>query len=165
MFELSFGKIVLFLIVALIVLGPERLPKVARTLGQWMGRIQGFVSNVKNELNSEINATELGKIKDDIQSAASAMRLEMQNSISSMEDELSAMQKQVGHDKGRDAWMNLPPMRTVDDFAEERDWIQAQQRIGNHRLSLGQQARQSRRSYRPKPLSSPKLRIRRRLKK
>lgn len=162
MFELSFGKILLFAVIALIVLGPERLPKVARTLGQWIGRVQSFVSNVKNELNQEINNVELNKIKEDIESAANAMRAEMQSSLNLMENELSQMQQQVGVDVGRDAWKNLPPMRTVDDFAEEREWIQAQQRIGEHDLSLVQKSRQVKRQRRSKPFVNPKLRVRRR---
>ncbi len=162
MFELSFGKILLFGIVALIVLGPERLPKVARTVGQWVGRIQAFVSNVKTELNNELDSTQLTQIKQDIESAAQAMRTEMQSSLDTMETELGEIQKQVGVDPGREAWRNLPEMRTIDDFASERDWMQTQQRIGNHEASLQQKARQTRRHYRPKPLTQPKLRSRRR---
>ena len=58
MFGLGFGEILLIAVVALIVLGPERLPKVAHSAGVWVGRIQNFINNVKLELNKQAAVAE-----------------------------------------------------------------------------------------------------------
>ena len=52
-------------VVALLVIGPERLPKVDRTVGFWFGRMSRFISNVKTEIDREMKAEELKKILDD----------------------------------------------------------------------------------------------------
>ena len=62
MFDIGFSELVLIAIVALLVIGPERLPKVARTAGLWVGKMRGFVSNVKADIDNELAADELKKI-------------------------------------------------------------------------------------------------------
>ena len=57
MFEISFGEILLIGVVALVVLGPERLPTVARTLGALVGRAQRFVATVKADIQQQANLT------------------------------------------------------------------------------------------------------------
>ena len=57
--------------VALIVIGPERLPRVARTLGHLAGRLQRYVADVKADINREIELDELRKMRDSMQQAAS----------------------------------------------------------------------------------------------
>lgn len=53
MFEIGFSELVLVFVIALVVLGPERLPKAARTLGYWMGRARSTVNHLRNELERE----------------------------------------------------------------------------------------------------------------
>lgn len=63
MFEnLGFSELVVILIVALVVLGPERLPDVARKAGLWYGKIRRFVSSVQSDINKEIAESELKRI-------------------------------------------------------------------------------------------------------
>jgi sec-independent protein translocase protein TatB len=62
MFEVGFSELVLVAVVALIVIGPERLPKVARTAGLWMGRARRTLGAVKQEIDRELKAVELGEI-------------------------------------------------------------------------------------------------------
>lgn len=64
---------VVIAVVALIVLGPERLPKVARTMGTLFGRLQRYVSDVKADINREMELEELRKFKDQFQSAAESV--------------------------------------------------------------------------------------------
>lgn len=59
MFGFSFGEIFIIALVALLVLGPERLPKVARTAGLFFGRIQRYMNEIKNDLNSTVNTDEI----------------------------------------------------------------------------------------------------------
>jgi len=62
MFDIGFFELILIGIVALLVIGPERLPRVARQAGLWVGKLQGFVSSVKEDIDQEIKADELKKI-------------------------------------------------------------------------------------------------------
>ncbi len=64
MFDVGFWELGLIALVALIVIGPERLPKVARTVGLWLGRGRRFVANVKADIDKEIKAEELKEILD-----------------------------------------------------------------------------------------------------
>ena len=62
MFDVGFWELTIIAVVALIVIGPERLPKVARTAGHWIGRGRRFVASVKADIDREIKAEELKQI-------------------------------------------------------------------------------------------------------
>ena len=70
MIDFGFDKIALIGAVALIVIGPERLPKVARTIGHLLGKAQRYVSDVKAEVNRSIELEELNKMKSQFEDAA-----------------------------------------------------------------------------------------------
>jgi sec-independent protein translocase protein TatB len=72
MIDISFWEIAVIGVVALVVLGPERLPKVARTAGHLFGRLQRYVATVKADLNREMEMSELSKVKQEVQEAARA---------------------------------------------------------------------------------------------
>lgn len=74
MFGLSFSELMLIGVVALIVIGPERLPKVARTVGHLLGRAQRYVNDVKTDIRKEMDATEIGNLKDQMQEAANSVK-------------------------------------------------------------------------------------------
>jgi len=59
MFDIGFSELVLIGVIALIVIGPERLPEVARTVGKYVGRMRRFVSKVRDDIDSEIRQEEL----------------------------------------------------------------------------------------------------------
>lgn len=62
MFDVGFWELGLIALVALLVIGPERLPSVARTAGAWIGKGRRFVSQVKDDVNQELKADELKRI-------------------------------------------------------------------------------------------------------
>lgn len=64
MFDLSFWEITVILIVALLVVGPERLPGLARTAGLWMGKARRFVASVKADIDREFKTEELRRLVD-----------------------------------------------------------------------------------------------------
>ncbi|CEN55265.1 Sec-independent protein translocase protein TatB [Candidatus Methylopumilus turicensis] len=77
MFDVGFSELVLIAVVAMIVIGPERLPKVARTAGALLGRMQRYVANVKSEVEREMQFEDLKKLQQEIQ----AQSRELENSI------------------------------------------------------------------------------------
>ena len=70
MIDLGISKIALIGAVALIVIGPEKLPRVARTVGTLLGKAQRYVNDVKQEVNRSMDLDEFRKMKDSVQSAA-----------------------------------------------------------------------------------------------
>jgi sec-independent protein translocase protein TatB len=70
MFDIGFSEIVVIAVVALVVLGPEKLPKTARTLGHLFGRLQRYVNDVKSDIKRELELDELRKLQQNVQSAA-----------------------------------------------------------------------------------------------
>jgi len=77
MLDVSFSEILVIAVVALIVIGPEKLPKVARTLGLLAGRLQRYVGTVKAEIEREMRLDELRKMKQDAHQMGNAVQTEM----------------------------------------------------------------------------------------
>ena len=74
MFDVSFSELIVIAVVALLVIGPEKLPKVARTVGAFTGRIQRYMAQIKEEVNREMRFEELQKLQQEIkQSVESAV--------------------------------------------------------------------------------------------
>jgi len=80
MFDVGFSEVVIIAIIALVILGPERLPKVARTIGFWVGKARRMVADVKSDIDREMRESELAdlrklgdeisEVKNEVQSAA-----------------------------------------------------------------------------------------------
>ena len=81
MFDVSFGEILIIAVVALVVIGPEKLPKVARTLGLLAGRMQRYVSEVKGDIERELKADELRKIHGDVTREVNAFEAEVADEV------------------------------------------------------------------------------------
>jgi sec-independent protein translocase protein TatB len=81
MIDFGFDKIALIGAVALIVIGPEKLPRVARTLGHLMGKAQRYVADVKAEVNRSIELEELKKMKSQFENAARDVESSVNNEI------------------------------------------------------------------------------------
>jgi sec-independent protein translocase protein TatB len=70
MFDIGFSEFLVIGIVALVVIGPERLPKVARTAGHLLGRMQRYVNDVKSDINREMQLDELKKLQSQVVESA-----------------------------------------------------------------------------------------------
>lgn len=81
MFDIAFTELVVIAIVALLVIGPEKLPKVARTLGSLLGRMQRYVATVKQDVERELQLEELKKMQQDVQQNARNLQSEVTNTI------------------------------------------------------------------------------------
>jgi sec-independent protein translocase protein TatB len=90
MFDIGFSELMVIALVALIVIGPERLPRVARTLGHLAGRLQRYVADVKADINREVELDELRKMRDSVQQTASNMESSFNAELSKAESDLNA---------------------------------------------------------------------------
>jgi sec-independent protein translocase protein TatB len=81
MIDFGFDKLALIGAVALIVIGPEKLPKVARTVGHLFGKAQRYVADVKAEVNRSIELEELKKMKSDFEDAARNVEQTVRNEV------------------------------------------------------------------------------------
>jgi len=89
-FDISFTELMLVGLVALVIIGPERLPKVAKTVGHLLGRAQRYVNDVKGDIQREVELDELRKMKDDMESAARSMQSSMQQTESKLRKEFQS---------------------------------------------------------------------------
>lgn len=94
MFDFGFSEMMIVGVVALIVLGPERLPLVARKTGEWIGKAQRFVAQVKSDIDRETELSELKRIQDeaknlanDVKSSVEAQASSIESSVKSVADE------------------------------------------------------------------------------
>ena len=94
MFDIGFSELMVIGIVALLVIGPERLPRVARTLGHLLGRAQRYVNDVKSDINREIQLDELKKLQTQVTESARALedsvRKEYDSARSAVESPVNA---------------------------------------------------------------------------
>ena len=89
MFDVGFSELVLIGIVALVVIGPERLPKVARMAGHLLGRMQRYVNDVKADINREIQLDELKKLRTDVQDTARNLEMNIRSEMQTVETAVS----------------------------------------------------------------------------
>lgn len=89
MFDISFGELALCFIVALVVLGPEKLPKIARTVGRWAGHARGYMRNLSTELERETQVMDIKRQLKEAQSALREVEAEAERETRSMVDSAS----------------------------------------------------------------------------
>lgn len=85
MIDLGISKLALIGAVALVVIGPEKLPRVARTVGTLLGKAQRYVADVKAEVNRSMAMDELNKMKSSVESAAQEVSQSVHSSASELE--------------------------------------------------------------------------------
>jgi sec-independent protein translocase protein TatB len=90
MFDIGFSELMVIGVVALIVIGPERLPRVARTLGHLAGRLQRYVNDVKADINREVELDELKKMRDSMQDSVSSFQSSVQAEASKTEADVKS---------------------------------------------------------------------------
>ncbi|MEN9887423.1 MAG: twin arginine-targeting protein translocase TatB [Pseudomonadota bacterium] len=89
MIDLGISKLALIGVVALVVIGPEKLPRVARTVGALLGKAQRYVADVKAEVNRSMELEELKKMKDTVENAARDVETSIHSTASDFEKDWS----------------------------------------------------------------------------
>lgn len=89
MFDIGFSELMVIAVVALLVLGPERLPKVARTAGHLLGRLQRYVNDVKADIHREMQLDELRKMQNEVENSARSFETSVNKELGSLESDLN----------------------------------------------------------------------------
>ncbi|MBX3651613.1 MAG: Sec-independent protein translocase protein TatB [Burkholderiales bacterium] len=89
MFDIGFSELMIIAVVALIVIGPEKLPKVARTVGHLFGRMQRYVNDVKADINREMALDDLRKLQASMQETAQSLEQSVNETVRSAETEMN----------------------------------------------------------------------------
>ncbi|HTY03171.1 MAG TPA: Sec-independent protein translocase protein TatB [Rhodocyclaceae bacterium] len=106
----SSGELILIGLVALIVIGPERLPRVARTAGHLLGRLQRYVGDVKADINREMQLEDLKKLQQQVADQARSMDQAVSEHMKTVETSLNESIAQGAADKAApDATLGVPP--------------------------------------------------------
>ena len=103
MFEIGFSELIVIAIVALVVIGPERLPKVAHTAGHLLGRLRRYVNDVKADINREIQLDELKTLQTSIQESARDLRQDIASEKQIIKLSIDQTVKSAGEDSTQPA--------------------------------------------------------------
>jgi len=95
MFDIGFSELVVIGVVALVVIGPERLPKTARTVGHLFGRLQRYVNDVKADINREMELDELRKLQKEVQTAASELKSSVESAAQGVETGVRDVEREL----------------------------------------------------------------------
>ena len=95
MFDIGFSEMIVIALVALVVIGPEKLPKVARTLGHLFARMQRYVNDVKADISREIELDELRKFKNEFESAATSVESSIRAEVNKTESAITDTTKEM----------------------------------------------------------------------
>ncbi|NIO39789.1 MAG: twin-arginine translocase subunit TatB, partial [Burkholderiales bacterium] len=95
MFNFGISELMIIAVIGLIVIGPERLPRVARTLGHLVGRMQRYVSEIKADINREVELDELRKLQSSMKEAAEEIEQSVSKQVNFIEEEVKQAQDEV----------------------------------------------------------------------
>ena len=90
MFDVAFSEILVIAVVALVVIGPEKLPKVARTLGALAGRLQRYATSVKEDIDRELRLEDMRKLEQETRNSILSTQSELTSEASGVESEIKA---------------------------------------------------------------------------
>jgi sec-independent protein translocase protein TatB len=129
MFDIGFSELMVIAVVALVVIGPERLPKVARTLGHLFGRMQRYVNDVKADITREMQLEELRKLQSEMEQAARSVETSVNRELRSAEDELNKIGREAAIDAA--ATPATPPAAPAADASAAPSEQQLPLDLGN----------------------------------
>ncbi len=108
MFDFSLAELMMVMVVALIVIGPERLPKVARTLGHLYGRAQRYVNTVKSDISRDMAMEEYRQLQQKVQAEADRLQQSLQQTGQGIEQQVQELNRAVAQPAA-----TPPPVNTL----------------------------------------------------
>lgn len=120
MFDIGFSELVVIALVGLIVIGPERMPRVARTVGHLLGRLQRYVSNVKADINREMQVEEMKRLQTQVAEQVRDMEKNVNEQLYLVETSLNqSIAPPAGATPAADAGVPaVPPVTPVPEAAK-----------------------------------------------
>jgi sec-independent protein translocase protein TatB len=160
MIDLGLAKLAMIGAVALIVIGPEKLPKVARMAGSLLGRAQRYLNQVKAEVSREMELDELRKVKQDMADAASELKAGVANEMAEVEQGVNS----IWHEPSEQTDMQVDQAKLLEKARQFRrkkslrnsalpGWYKQQQGARSRLLSASARVAK----YRPKPQAGLQL--------
>jgi sec-independent protein translocase protein TatB len=137
MFDFGFSEMVIVAIVGLVVLGPERLPKVARQAGQWLGKLQRYVADVKSDINRQMELDELRKLQTEVTGAARDLETTLKSTVAETQSELDSIAadldgSRAGADEPATDWDRVYAQRRLRDRIQDRR-LEREKELGHKR--------------------------------
>jgi sec-independent protein translocase protein TatB len=122
MFDIAFSEMMVLAVIALVVIGPERLPKVAKQAGEWLGKLRRYVDDVKSDINRQMELTELRKLQSQVTDAAKELGDSVQSTMTGMQSQFDEVQKSL---EGTDTppttdWDRIYAMRRQREKIKDR---------------------------------------------
>jgi sec-independent protein translocase protein TatB len=130
MFDIGFSEMVVLAVVALVVLGPERLPKVAKQAGAWMGKLRRYVDDVKSDINRQMELAELRNLKSQLTDAAKDIESSISSTVSDAHSSFNEVQQSL------EGPIDLEPKTDWDKIYATR---RARERIKDRRIERERQ--------------------------
>jgi sec-independent protein translocase protein TatB len=110
MFDIGFSELLVIGVVALVVIGPEKLPRVARTAGVLFGRMQRYVTQVKADINREMETAELSKVKSEFENAARSFKSDVETTVAKTEQDLREVESSIERELNTNALASPEPV-------------------------------------------------------
>jgi sec-independent protein translocase protein TatB len=98
MFDISFTEMLIVAVAALVVIGPERLPRVARQAGEWVTKMRRYVDDVKSDFNRQIELSELRDLKKNVEDAARSIEGSVGGAVTDMKSSFDSVQQSLESD-------------------------------------------------------------------
>jgi sec-independent protein translocase protein TatB len=95
MFDIGFSEILMVAVVALVVIGPERLPGVARNVGRYAGRLQRYVNDIKRDFNREVEFEEIKRLQHEMETTVQSMQESMRAVETTLQQETQKHQSDL----------------------------------------------------------------------
>jgi sec-independent protein translocase protein TatB len=130
MFDISFMEMLIVAIAALVVIGPERLPKVARQAGQWVTKMRRYVDDVKTDFNRQLELSELRDLKKDVEEAARSIEGSVGGAMTDVRSSLDSVQQSLEEPSGSSTTKPEPVTNWDEIYAVRR----TRERIKDRRI-------------------------------
>ncbi len=158
------GEFLIIGVVALLVIPPQRLPQAARTVGQWIGRMQSYVAQMRADIDREFHLADLRRIGEDARAGARSVESAIQGAVSGVQSGLEQTRTDIAQAISGTSWTGGPPEApasfprryrprpTIDDLTQEIERLK-------RRLALPGAAPAARQKFAPRArVNRPRVR-------